>query len=186
MSENAEKKVIVSDNWDSLGKMQKIDFESGKFEANGKTYYLETKLSIARFCEFQVLEKEMAMGMTIKEIYEGLQKNDKLLNQQRFVDCAVFNRELINHCAMLTKKEPVILKICTLLINTENEDRSKWDNDLVVRKLDDWKAANIDVNDFFYIAFALVPGYINVYNLLTQSILENLQIAKDIVDALKK
>ena len=186
MSEQKKPTAIISENWDKLGKMNRIDFETGKFEANGKTYYLETKLSIARFCEFQILEKEMATGMTIKEMYEGLQKNDKLLNQQRFVDCAVFNRELLNHCSILSKKEPVILKICTLLINTEDEDQSKWDNDLVVKKLADWKAANIDVNDFFLIAFSIVPGYINVYNMLTQSILDNLPQAKEILDAIKK
>lgn len=170
-------------NWDSLDKLKNIDFASGQFTANGKTYYLETKLAISRYCEFQILQRELAMGMTLQEIYDGFLDSRKLLNQTRFVDVAVFIDKILTHCSKLKEKEPTILKICTLFINTEDEDRTTWGNDLVVRKLDDWKKEGIYVGDFFDVALTLAPGYIELYNKFTQNITEMLGVAKEIVSA---
>jgi hypothetical protein len=75
------------------------------------------------------------------------------------------------------------MKICTLFMNTEDEDRTVWNNDVVMRKLEDWKQAGIDVNDFFDIALILVPSYIEIYNKFTQSITEKLGIAEEIIRA---
>jgi hypothetical protein len=170
-------------NWDSLGKLKNINFSSGQFTANGKTYYLETKLTITRYCEFQILQRELGMGMTLQEIYDGFADMRKLLNQNRFVDSAVFVDKVLTHCMKLKEKEPTILKICTLFCNTEDEDRTAWGNDMVVKKLEDWKKEGIEVADFFVVAVTLVPGYTELYNRFTQSISEALGIAKEIVDA---
>lgn len=169
--------------WDQLEKIKNIDFDSGKFEANGKTYYLETKLSITRYCEFQILQRELGMGMTVNEIYDGFMDMRKMLNANRFVDSAVYVDKIITHCAKLKEKEPTVLKLCTLFVNTEDEDRNTWNNDVVVKKLIDWKASGIDVRDFFAIALTLSPGYIEAYNSFTQSITESLGLAKEVVSA---
>jgi hypothetical protein len=174
------------ENWDSLGKLKKIDFGSGKFEANGKTYYLETKLTSSRYCEYQILQRELAMGMTIKEIYDGFSDMRKLLNQTRFVDSAVFVDKILTHCLKLKEKEPIMLKICTLFVNTEDEDRTTWDNDLTVKKLEDWKREGIDVECFFRIALTLVSGFTKIFNDFTQSTLEAMGVAADIVNASSK
>lgn len=169
--------------WDSLNKLKSIDFASGQFTANGKTYFLETKLTITRYCEFQILQRELGMGMTLQEIYDGFLDCRKLLNQTRFVDSAVFVDKILMHCMKLKEKEPTVLKICTLFCNTEDEDRTAWGNDLVVKKLEDWKKEGIYVGDFFDVALTLAPGYIELYNKFTQNISEALGVAKDIVNA---
>lgn len=176
--------ITNMDNWDQLKKLKHIDFDSGKFEANGKIYYLESQLTIARYCEFQILEKELGMGMTLKEFYDGLMTQRQLLNQTRFVDCAVWTDKMILHCAKLKEKEPTVLKFCTLFCNIEDEDRNTWGNDLVVKKMEDWKQSGIDVKDFFVLALTLAPRYIEIYNDFTQSISEKLGIAKEVVSAL--
>lgn len=173
-------------NWDMLNKIRHINFEEGKFEANGTTYYLETKLTVSRFCEFIILEKELATGMSLKELYDGVIGFRKLLNDVRFVDCATFCDKIIMNCVNLKMKEPPVMKICALFINTENEDRSTWNNDVVVKKMADWKASDIDVHDFFVIALTLVPTFIGLYNKLTQNILSQMDVAEEIISAVTK
>ena len=155
--------------------LKRIDINSGEFEANGKTYYIESGLSVKRFCEFQILEKELAMGMSVQKVYETLGIIGQLLNQIRFKDAAVQLDKILHGMAKLPEKEPVVFKICTLFLNTKDENRADWGNDLVVSKMNDWKAEGIDVNDFFTLAFNLVPGYTKLYKMLTQDILGALE-----------
>jgi len=186
MRVNEVAKSIHSGKWNVLETMKKIDFDSGKFEANGTTYYLESKLNVSRYCEFQILQAELSMGMTLKEIYDSMFTNRDLLNQMRFVDAAVFTDKLIMHTAKLKHKEPTVLKLCTLFINTENEDRSIYNNDMVVKKLADWKAENIDVEDFFAIALTLAPGFIEIYNNFTQNIMAKMEVAQEFMNSAVK
>lgn len=172
--------------FDEQSRTKRIDFETGRFEANGKIYFIETRLSIGRYVEFEVLQTEMAYGTSLKEMYDWLITNRQLLNQMRFVDCAINNDKMIAKCQNLKDKEPFILKICTLFCNTEGEDVSKWNNDIIVKKLADWKAENIDTADFFELAVALSPYYIEIYNRLTQSITDQMGEVEAIATALTK
>jgi hypothetical protein len=170
------------DNWNKLNKMRNIDFDSGQFEANGKIYYLENKLSVGRFCEFQILQRELWTGMTVQEFFKGFLDLEKLLNQMRFSDIAIFVNQVKTHMLKVKEKEPVMFKIATLFVNTEDEDRNKWDNDLVVKKLHDWKESGIDSQDFFHIALTLAPGFVEQYNNIIQSTLGSLEVAKELLD----
>lgn len=150
--------------------IKRIDFNENKFMANGKEYFIETHLSVGRFCEYQILQAELAQGMTVKKYMEKTAVLYQLINQQRFADAAVTLRQMMDGMLTLEAKEPVVLKLCTLFINTADEDRTTWGNDLVVNKMADWKAEGIAADDFFQVAFTTVPGYIDAYNKLTQSI----------------
>lgn len=185
----SEQNPRLSDNiaaCNVLQPLQRIDFSTGKFEANGKTYYIETDLTVSRFCEHKILEKELAMGVTLDELYQSMTTIKQLLNQVKFVEAAVFVDKIINHCANLKHKEPTILKMCTLFLNTDGEDRAAWNNDMMMRKLQDWKASNIDVNDFFEVALILTPFYTGVYNRLTLNISENMEVVTDLMSATLK
>lgn len=174
---------IQSGNWDSQITAKPIDFVAGQFEANGTTYYLETQLTIGRYCEFVILQRELSNGMTLQQIYDSHVTQRQLLNQVRFADAAVQVDKIINHCVNIKQKEPTVLKLCTLFINTKDEDRTVWNNDTVTRKLEDWKKAGISVADFFAVALTLAPGFIEIYNSFTQSIIEKLGMAQEIVEA---
>jgi hypothetical protein len=174
---------IDTSNWDSLGALKRIDFKAGQFEANGKTYYLETRLPIGRYCEFVILQRELQMGMTLEQIYEAMITQRELLNKVRFADAAVHADKLLNHMVKLKEKEPTMLKICTLCVNTKEEDRTQWGNDTVVQKLEDWKRAGIDTHDFFAIALIIVPGFTELYTSFTQNILEKMEVAQTVINA---
>ena len=158
--------------------LKRIDFVKNEFVANGKLYKIVSRLPISRYCEFQVLQVELAMGMTVQKLYDKLSILRQVLNQARFVDSAILIGDMTSHMAKLVEKEPTVLKICTLFINTEDEDITTWNNDLVVRKLADWKAEGICADDFFRVAFNTAPGYIEIYNTLTLAITETIEKAK--------
>lgn len=175
--------IKTTENWDQLKKLRNIDFDSGKFEVAGVTYYLETKLSFGRFIDFQILEYEMALGMTITEVHKTYGDLYKMLNQQRLADSIIHVNNLRNHASKLSEREPTIYKICCLFCNTEDEDRSVFNNDLVVKKMAAFKTSDIEAQDFFTLAVTLLPGYIAHYNAITLSISESLITAKEIVTA---
>lgn len=152
------------------GPLKRIDFEAGTFEANGTQYTIEGALTIERYAELQILEKEMGYGVTFKGMYERLDKAYQLLNKQRFADSAVLINDLIRGITKVQEREPTVLKICALFINAEGEDRTQLSEDLVNKKISDWKAAGIDMRDFFTVASSSVNGFLDVYRTVTRII----------------
>ena len=53
-------------------KLKKLDPTSRSFMAGGEEYFIETKLSIARFHDYQIYEKEAGFGMTFKDMFQNL------------------------------------------------------------------------------------------------------------------
>ena len=65
-------------------KLKTLDPSARSFEAGGKTYHVETKLSIARFHQYQIYEKEAGFSITnIKMAKLSKQEAEKVFEQQR-------------------------------------------------------------------------------------------------------
>lgn len=154
--------------------VKRIDFTANEFEANGKTYFIESAMPVARFMEFEILQLELAQAMTIEQVYKKFDDLYKMLNQQRFADCAVMINGLRDNAIKRQEREPTVLKLCALFMNTHEEDRTVYNNDVIVKKIADWKEEGIDMRDFFAFAFNTVPGLAAIYNKLTQGITEAL------------
>lgn len=150
--------------------LKKIDLQNGVFPANGKTYYIESSLTIERYVEFQILEKELGFGVTFKGMFDGLNELWTYINKMQFADAAVKLNNMLRGMAKLEEKEPAVLKICALYINEANEDRSVITQDMITHKIQDWKAEGYDMADFFQVAFTLVPGFIDAYQRVTRII----------------
>lgn len=150
--------------------LKRIDFEAGRFEAGGKTYFIEGSLTIERYAHFQIYEKELAYGFTVKGIYDKLNDIKKLLDKTRFVDSAVYIVDLMRGISKLEEREPTILKICALYCNTEAEDRTIINQDMITQKIEDWKREGIDMRDFFDLACSSVNGLHELYQTVTRSI----------------
>jgi len=144
--------------------LKKLDPTKTEFTANGKLYKIETQLSIERFCEFQILEKEFAFSLDFKKLFSELLELRQLLNELKLVDGAVKLDNITRGLVRLEKKEPTALKICALFINTEDEDRSTITPDLISEKIDDWKKEGYDAQSFFSLALNTVNGFIDTYN----------------------
>lgn len=155
--------------------LKRLDFTTGEFVANGTNYRIEGALTIERYAELQILEKELGYASSFKAIYEKMQKAYDLLNKQKFADSAVQINDIMRGVAKAQEREPTILKICTLFINTENEDRTKLDKDVNERKIADWKKEGIDMRDFFLVASNSVNGFLEIYRNATRSISEKIK-----------
>lgn len=151
-------------------KPKNIDMTKPSFMANGKEYFIQTHLSIARFCEFQILEKEVGFSMTFAKVFKEINEITEIMNEAKFVDCAVRLDNLRRGVAKLEDKEPSVLKLCTLFINTIDEDPSFWNNDLMTVKIEDWKAEGIDIQDFFQFALSTLNGFTDIFNKMSNRV----------------
>lgn len=153
-----------------MTELKRIDFKAGKFTANGKTYTIEGALSIERYAEFQILEKELAYGFTAKDIFDKLRKMWDNQNKLKFVENAVLLDNLMRGIVKLEERNPTVLKICALFINTPDEDRATITQDLIDVKIADWKAEGLDMRDFFQVASSSVNGFLEIYKTVSRII----------------
>lgn len=152
--------------------LKRIDFTKPSFMANGREYFIEGQMSITRFCEFQILEKEFAFKMSFKGMYEELLNLYEKLNELKMADAVIIVNNLLNGHAKMEEREPTVLKLCTLFINERNEDRSAWSADLMTQKIEDWKIEGISMEDFFTVALSTVNGYAQISSVMSERILE--------------
>lgn len=145
--------------------LKKIDFDSGKLHANGKDYSIQTELSINRFKVLEELEVEFYYGFTMQEMFDKLKEAWNLLDKGKMAQAPVKLHNLMTGIAeKVDKREPVMLRICSLFIVTQDEDVNSWSEELAKEKIDDWSKEGYDINDFFSLAANLVPGFIKDYN----------------------
>lgn len=161
-----------------MKELKRLDLSKQSFVANGTTYYIESGLSIERFCEYQILEKEAAFSMSFKKIFENLKEVHRLMNEVKFVEAAVKLDNLMRGVAKLEEREPTLLKMCALFINTEDEDRTTINNDMIVKKIEDWKK-EYDIRDFFQLALNTVDGFLEIYANATRIISGNSKSKKE-------
>jgi hypothetical protein len=150
--------------------LKKINFDDPQFIANGTHYQVQGFLSIERYCEFQILEKELGYGLTFNEMYKHLDTAEKLLNKTNFVGAAVHINNIKQGILKVQEREPVILKICALFINADDEDIKTINGDMVDKKIKDWKTEGMDMNSFFLVAVNSVNGFLGAYQNITRSI----------------
>ena len=157
----------------------RIDLNQGSFTANGKIYKVQSVLSITRFCEFQILEKEIAFSMTFKNVFDEINEACELFDEARsFGEIAEARTKLDNlrrGIAKLEEKQPTALKLCALFINTEDEDATIWNQDLMNAKIEDWKIEGIAIQDFFQFALNSVNGFIGIYKKMSEATSEKIK-----------
>lgn len=147
-----------------MNKLKQINFADGKFEANGKTYYIEETISVERYKYYIMFQTEAAYGCDFAAMMKKWDEVWEMANKMRFADIVIIAHEMRNAIGGFgTRKHPAIA-ICALFCNTENEDRTKISEQLLNEKLKDWEEAGIDVYSFFVLAGTLVNGLASVWN----------------------
>lgn len=147
---------------------KRIDMTKPSFIANGKEYFITSFLSVARFCEFQILEKEFAYSTDLKSLFAEINSCHKMLKEAvnfgTVSDVIIKLDNLQRGVVRLDEKEPTALKLCALFINTEKEDPAIWNIDLMNVKIEDFKASGIEMKDFFQLALTSQHSFIDIYN----------------------
>lgn len=148
--------------------LKKLNPQERVFVANGNKYYISSELSVARFHEFQILEIEAKANMTVKDLMAKLAEIWQMINKMQFGKAAVEVYKLIEGIREVGHREHVLLRICALFINRENEDLGKISDDLISQKIEDW--GEYEVNGFFSLALNSTNGYLKDYNKMLQII----------------
>lgn len=139
--------------------LKDIKVDSPSFTANGKEYFIESKLSIERFIAFQKLEVELAYGGGFTGVMKSLNKAIDFMNKTQWVDAAV---ELTNTRESIikqdkTKRVPAV-DICSLFLNTKDENRKIITDEMLIEKQKDFEIEGIPIDFFLHLAKNLVVG----------------------------
>jgi len=78
------------------------------------------------------------------------------------------------------------LMIAALYFNTEDEDKKTFDEELMKRKIEIWQEEGYAMEDFFTVAFNLVPGFMKIYEEDLQNISSHIQKEESKVSKDKK
>ncbi len=150
--------------------LKKLEQGVLKFEANGKTYVVESTLSVNRYIEYQQLEIQAGMGVDFAGMIKGIDEVIALLNKVQFVDAAIKLNNLRSGVLDIPRKEPNLLKLCALFINEENEDRATITSERISQKIEDW--GEYEAQGFFALALTSINGFIDIYKQMHQAFTE--------------
>lgn len=150
-----------------MKELKKINIEDGKFSANGKTYLIETSMSISRYVFYEKIEAELGYGRSFSEIYDGIMAAMNDINAQAQGEAYVKLYNIANGIRQIERKKPHVLRYCALFINEENEDRGTINEDMINAKINDWEKEGIDYAPFFEFALISLPGFRERYKRLT-------------------
>jgi hypothetical protein len=151
-------------------KLKQIKLEDLKFEANGNEYFIEPEISAERFAKMQEFEIELGFGINYKTMLDGLGEAYQLLNEGKNADAAVHIHHIREGIVGLENREFAILQYCACMINTMDEDRREWNEQVMNNKIKDWNAEGIDYRCFFPLAINMVRGLKESYVKFTQDI----------------
>lgn len=153
-----------------MGELKKISPDDKEFTANGRRYIIEERLSVARWIEYEKQQVEVGFGTSLKLIFASLMSAYTAVNEQRFADAAVILRDIMKGISTIEKREaPLVMKLCMLFINREDEDRTVYDEKLMAEKIEDMIEEGIDINSFFHLAIAFIPGFLAAFSEVTRA-----------------
>lgn len=135
-----------------------------KFEANGRNYIVEDKLSIMRAVEASKMEFELfdLTAINVKNqlilAYNDLNGNNKE-KTVKFADASVKIHNLITRIDKnFNFKSMPLLRYCALYINEEKEDRRSISPEGIDQKVEDWQEAGLEITGFFMLVLSALPS----------------------------
>jgi hypothetical protein len=139
--------------------------DTKEFTACGKRYLIEEKISHQRWKEFQFFSQELMMGITPSQTMQAFLEIYKITNEEgcRKGDIAVIARDAMKGLESIDTRRDSALMLCTLFINTEDEDRRYISDDLMEQKINDWLEEGIDEKSFFALALSSIDGFTEAY-----------------------
>lgn len=139
------------------------DIKEGFFTANGKKYYLENKISIARKIYSDRLIVEVMSGASPSMMFNDLSKLYNLCNEKKFADIAVSLHNKMHGLKEWNERRDPILGLCALYLNTEEENRREISEELIKQKIADWEAEGIEYGFFSLMAKSLLKELIAIW-----------------------
>jgi hypothetical protein len=155
-----------------MKQLKQLDIEQTEFQANGKTYYIESEISFDRYHNYMMLQNEMAYGISFVDMMKAWSSVIEAANKQRFSDIVITAHNITEGVKTLGKKQIPALMICALFVNEKDEDRTKITEDQIRSKINDWAAEGYSIVPFFSLAIRSVSGLASVWNALQAEVKE--------------
>lgn len=157
-----------------MGQLKEIKFEDKKFDANGKTYFIEQSVSYARWMEWRKIQPQLGFDCDYGTMFAQLRKAYDFLNQreQKPLDAGNILFNLMNGIkgAMDDKHIPLVMRLCALFMNTADEDRTVITEQMIMDKVDDWNKEGIGMQSFFLFAISSIPNFLPNYESIIRDI----------------
>lgn len=133
-------------------KLPYVGPETDSFEAGGKKYIVHKSLNITRYREYERLQVIAGFGAEYTTLFNGMKKAYAELNTMKAADASVTLYNLMEGVTRkINKHNSPVLLMCSLFINTADEDLTKWSEPAANEKIADWEAAGFDMQGFFHL-----------------------------------
>ena len=148
-----------------------------EFVASNTKYRVARSVSMDRWEAYELLSVEVGLGRSFAQLVQGLREAYDLTNQVAsgkpvFADLAVLLRDLLMGVSSVSDGHThPVLKMCCLFINYEGEDVRTISEEVIAKKLDDWRNEGIDMGFFFDFALRSIPGFFDAYKAVTHGTL---------------
>lgn len=141
--------------------IKSIKAADGSFMANGNKYFIMDKITPNRYKEYEKLVPRLTFGLDFNEIFKNLQKAYDALNKQKFADSSVIIHNMMSGISSVNDEKRVhpALMMAALVINREGEDPSKYDENLMMQKIQDWTEEGLDMMSFFEMSLNAIQGF---------------------------
>ena len=147
--------------------LREIDFSKKYFECDGRKFYVRDSLSFVRYRELQKLNLEFGYSATFNDIFKNIRTAWDFLNATKLGEAAVVLHNIMYGVVSLEEKNDPALRLCALFIDEDGEDPTVYDEGKMREKIECW-SKELTVLPFFQLAANLVPGWMNVYKIVTQ------------------
>ena len=156
-----------------MNQLVNLDPNTKEFEANGTKYIVTEHLSIERYMMFEKLRIEVGFTASFSEVFQVIKRTlgrceDLIQGKKVFTEMV---NDLYNTLKGLTDidgKKPYSVWICTLFINTADEDVRFFNVEVMKKKIQDWEEAGIESHFFIGLAIAMLADFQTAYSEATQ------------------
>ena len=142
--------------------VKRLDLSKSEFEANGNKYYIEQDITTERYRWFEKYSIELAYGADFETHHKSIGSIINLFNDGKDVQAksGLYNiyTSLQNRIENRTDRA---LKLCSIFILREGENPATYEEKIEREKINDWTKEGYAMNDFFTLAFNLIPGLLN-------------------------
>ena len=136
---------------------------TNEFVANGNKYIVKSKISVARFKEYEKLVPQLTMGIGFDEMFASLKKAYGHLNspQPKPLDAGIIIHNLMNGIVGINENKRIhpALKMAALVIDREDENPANYDEQLMQDKIADWQKEGLDMISFFDLSLNSIQGF---------------------------
>lgn len=145
-----------------MKELKRLDLNKSEWEINGNNYYLQPNISAGRYKQYEKYSVAFGYGVDFETVYSTQATIINMLNDGKTVEghAALYNL----HTSMKNRIEDRAnraMKVCSVFILREDEDPAKFDEKIAKEKIKDWEEGGVAMNDFFRLAFNLVPGLLD-------------------------